>query len=251
MVIPLTHVALILRKKNKRKTMMNNIRNTMCRLSDLTQEQIDSLVEAMPYSNLFDFDDSTENLIGVSLTGRWGTWDYECNDPTIILYSNMMQLLKGKDMNKQTAQEQIAVMQIEMDKLKAIIDRPEVKTGRVMSVEDLEVGYEYFHASRNTVRYVFSGDMMDRGLIDVGNAFHDRETAEKYLEYLKLEQELRRAQAADGGVGKYKIVFDNSGVLMNSGTDFFHKICFKTDVARRAFRNTHTDEQIILLIRGV
>jgi hypothetical protein len=227
---------------------MNNIKNTMCRLSDLTKEQIDNLVDAMPDDGFTDF--TGDGFIGVNTNGHWGTFA-GMNNPTIILYSNMMQLLKGKDMNKQTAQEQIAVMQIEMDKLKAIIDRPEVKTGRVMSVEDLEVGYEYFHASRNTVRYVFSGDMMDRGLIDVGNAFHDRETAEKYLEYLKLEQELRRAQAADGGVGKYKIVFDNSGVLMNSGTDFFHKICFKTDVARIAFKKAHSNEQIILLIRGV
>jgi hypothetical protein len=252
MVIPLTHVALILREKNKRKTMMNDIKNTMCRLSDLTPVQIDSLVGAMPSSPFLSTLRRREGFSKIGFSGKdAGFWNGRVDFDTIVTYTEMMQLLKGKDMNKQTAQEQIAVMQIEMDKLKAIIDRPEVKTGRVMSVEDLEVGYEYFHASRNTVRYVFSGDMMDRGLIDVGNAFHDRETAEKYLEYLKLEQELRRAQAADGGVGKYKIVFDNSGVLMNSGTDFFHKICFKTDVARIAFKKAHTDEQLTLLIRGV
>jgi hypothetical protein len=132
MVIPLTHVALILREKNKRKTMMNNIKNTMCRLSDLTQEQIDSLQREMPFG-AFDFRDS-ERCIGISKAGCCGTWT-GAYFPTIVTYAEMMQLL-GKDMNKQTAQEQIAVMQIEMDKLKAIIDKPEVKTGRVMSVCD-------------------------------------------------------------------------------------------------------------------
>jgi hypothetical protein len=253
MVIPLTHVALILRKKNKRKTMMNNIRNTMCRLSDLTQEQKVSLVSEMPDSYFFNFN-SDEGFIGFWSDGRTGTWVGDAAQ-TIISYTEMMQLL-GKDMNKQTAQEQMAVMQIEMDKLKAIIDKPEVKTGRVMSVEDLEVGYEYFHASRNTVRYVFSGDMMDRGLIDVGNAFHDRETAKKHIEYLKLEQELRRAQIADGeatGYERYNVILNcKEGKLHSPKALVFHeKISFNTQEARDKFRNTHTDEQLTLLIRGV
>ena len=50
-----------------------NIKNTMCRLRDLTQEQIDSLVAEMPNSNLFDFV-SGEPYIGVRPTGAWGTW---------------------------------------------------------------------------------------------------------------------------------------------------------------------------------
>jgi hypothetical protein len=228
--------------------MMNNIKNTMCRLRDLTQEQIDSLVDAMPDSDFFDFI-GEESYIGVRPTGSWGTWEGS-NNPKIISYTEMMQLLKGKDMNKQTAQEQMAVMQIEMDKLKAIINKPEAKTGRVMLTGEL---------SHNDKYYIFTGvgdvsfshDKLDRKFIEAGIAFHDKESAARHLEYLKLEQELRRAQIADGGAGEYKIVFDSSGVLMNSGTDFFHKICFKTDAARRAFKKAHTDEQLTLLIRGV
>jgi hypothetical protein len=250
MVIPLTPEALILReKKNKRKTMMNNIRNTMCRLSDLTQEQIDSLVEAMPDDGLTVF--TGNGFIGVNVNGKWGIFG-GMYSPTIKTYVGMMQLLKGKDMNKQTAQEQMAVMQIEMDKLKAIIDKPEAKTGRVMSADDLKVGYDYFFPSRSVARYVFSGDTVDRGLIEVGLAFHDKETAEKYLEYLKLEQELRRAQIADGGAGIHSILLTRSGALRNEPSSCYHeKISFNTREARNTFRNTHTEDQLTLLIRGV
>jgi hypothetical protein len=123
-------------ENTKGTSVMNNIKNTMCRLSDLTQEQRDSLVKAMPDSDLCDFSTGAP-LIGVTRCGTWGTWE-GFERPTIVTYTEMMQLLGVKDMNKQTAQEQMAVMQVEMDKLKAIIDKqeakPEVKTGRVMSV---------------------------------------------------------------------------------------------------------------------
>jgi hypothetical protein len=249
MVIPLTHVVLILRKKNKRKTMMYNITNTMCRLSDLTREQANNLVAEMP-SGQFDFGDN-EPYIGVTASGNWGTWAGG-HKPTIILYSNMMQLLKGKDMNKQTAQEQMAVMQIEMDKLKAIIDKPEVKTGRVMSVEDLKVGVAYFFTARTICSNLFAGDEVDAERVEAGMAFHDEETAKRHLEYLKLEQELRRAQAADGGGGINSILLTKRGSLHNETSDVYHeKISFKTREARDAFRNTYTKEQLTLLIRGV
>jgi hypothetical protein len=232
---------------------MNNIKNTMCRLADLTQEQIDSLADNMPIDNLTSFN-KAEKFIGFNTNSYWGTF---CGGflPKIVTYTEMMQLLKGKDMNKQTAQEQMAVMQIEMDKLKAIIDKqeakPEVKTGRVLSLEDIGYGVSYWTITMDACSSTCYNDSYDKTRIEVGLAFHDEETAKKHIEYLKLEQELRRAQIADGGAGEYKIVFDSSGVLMNSGTDFFHKICFKTDAARRAFKKAHTDEQLTLLIRGV
>jgi hypothetical protein len=234
---------------------MNNIKNTMCRLADLTQEQIDSLVDNMPIDNLTSFN-KAEKFIGFNTNSYWGTF---CGGflPKIVTYTEMMNLI-GKDMNKQTAQEQMAVMQIEMDKLKAIIDKPEVKTGvktgRVMSADDLKRGVIYFIAFDSVGGIdssYFGDDGIDAVRIDAGMAFHDEETAERHLEYLKLEQALRRAQIADGGAGKYKIVFDSSGVLMNSSTDFFHKISFNTHSARKAFRTAHTDEQLTLLIRGV
>ena len=73
-----------------------DIKNTMCRLSDLTQEQIDSLVKAMPESDLCDFSTSSP-LIGVTKEGTWGTW-VGYDGPTIVTYDEMMQLLTGKSL---------------------------------------------------------------------------------------------------------------------------------------------------------
>jgi hypothetical protein len=74
-----------------------NITNTMCRLSYLTQEQIDSLVDAMPddgFSNIV----SSESFIGYSPSGNAGLWNEFNNSATkIISYKEMMQLL-GKTM---------------------------------------------------------------------------------------------------------------------------------------------------------
>ena len=228
--------------------MMNNIKNTMCRLSTLTQEQIDSLVIAMPKSPYFLFK-GDRNAIGF-YRGDAGTW-YTQGNFEIVTYTEMMQLL-GKDMNKQTAQEQIAVMQIEMDKLKAIIDKPEAKTGRVMRASDLQLN-TYFWSAWDMLKCVtFNGDSTDRSLIEAGLSFHDEETAKKYLEYLKLEQELRRAQLADGGGwGRYVLVMDGRDSICSIGSLYYEKISFSTQEARDKFRHTHTDEQLTLLIRGV
>jgi hypothetical protein len=256
MVIPLTPEALILReKKNKRKTktMINNIKNTMCRLADLTQEQIDSLQKEMPYGQ-FDFRHN-EPYIGVTKAGGWGTWE-GAHYPAIKTYAGMMQLLKGKDMNKQTAQEQMAVMQIEMDKLKAIIDKPEAKTGRVLCMDDLERNARYWYVWNSVKSSRMDYDGTDNSRIDAGNAFHDEQSAERHLEYLKLEQELRRAQIADGeatGDERYDVILNcKDGKLHSPKALVFHeKISFNTVEARDRFRSTHTDEQLTLLIRGV
>ena len=210
--------------------MMNNIRNTMCRLSDLTNEQIDSLVEEMPYDLFFDFNRG---------------------EPC-------MQLLTGKDMNKQTAQEQMTALQAEMDKLKAIIDTPEVKTGRVLNGEDLELKAEYWFVYAEVRRTIMDNDVFDKARIENGMAFHDRGTAEKYLEYLKLEQELRIAQAADGcvrlGGKRFTTILCDNDPLFNFNEvahSLYAKISFKTEDARDRFFAVHTREQLILLIRGV
>ncbi len=159
--------------------MMHNIRNTMCRLSDLTREQANSLVAAMQASVNFDFG-KYECVIGVTLYGTAGNWR-AANDPKIISYTEMMQLLKGKDMNKQTAQEQMAVMQIEMDKLKAIINKPEAKTGRVMKQADLERNTLYYTALRTLISPVCASDehTINSRRIVTGTVFHDKETADK------------------------------------------------------------------------
>jgi hypothetical protein len=234
--------------------MMNNIKNTMCMLSGLTQEQIDRLRKAMPDTRCSPFC-SFETHIAFHVLHA-GTWSHKSR-VEIVTYTEMMQLLKGKDMNKQTAQEQMAVMQIEMDKLKAIIDKqeakPDVKTGRVMRVSDLQLDTFFWSAWDKPRGITFRVDNTDKRLVEAGIAFHDKETAEKYIEYLKLEQELRRAQIADGGVGgEYCVLLTKRGSLHNESGDVYHeKISFNTREARDAFRAAHTNEQLTLLIRGV
>ena len=76
-----------------------DIINTMCRLSDLTQEQRDSLVEAMPASRAFEFLEE-ENFIGFNCNAVPGTWEHMGN-ADIVTYTEMMQLL-GKTMKEFT-----------------------------------------------------------------------------------------------------------------------------------------------------
>ncbi len=76
-----------------------NIKNTMCRLSELTSEQIDILRNAMPKGQ-YDFF-TTENVIGVTPKGKWGTWDVRGLERNIVTYTEMMQLL-GKTMKEFT-----------------------------------------------------------------------------------------------------------------------------------------------------
>jgi hypothetical protein len=154
--------------------------------------------------------------------------------------------------NKQTAQEQMKVLQGEMDKLKAIIATPEVKTGRVMSGDDLRLASTYWcvHGPVSPSKYMQDG--IDSGRIDAGLAFHDQQSAQRHLEYLKLEQELRRAQIADGGVGMNSILLRRNNSIHNELSSAYHeKISFNTKDARDNFRSTHTDAQLTLLIKGV
>jgi hypothetical protein len=71
-----------------------NIKNTMCKISDLTTEQKVSLVAEMPDDGFTDFR-AGEYYIGVTKAGHWGTWA-KGHHPTIKTYSEMMQLLTGK-----------------------------------------------------------------------------------------------------------------------------------------------------------
>jgi hypothetical protein len=72
-----------------------NIKNAMCKLSELTSEQIYILRNAMPTGQYTFF--TTENVIGVTPKGKWGTWDVRGLERNIVTYTEMMQLL-GKTM---------------------------------------------------------------------------------------------------------------------------------------------------------
>jgi hypothetical protein len=158
--------------------------------------------------------------------------------------------------NKQTAQEQMKVLQGEMDKLKAIIATPEVKTGRVMSGDDLRLGSTYWCTHGPIAPSSYMQDSIDSRRIDAGLAFHDEQSAQRHLEYLKLEQKLRRAQIAGGGVRmtgrRYTISLYNDSEVFNEVINSeYGKISFITKDARDNFRSTHTDAQLTLLIKGV
>jgi hypothetical protein len=70
---------------------MREITNTVCRLRDLTQEQIATLTISMPSSEYWDWLLS-ETMIGFDIDGDSGTWYF---DPKfkIVTYTEMMGLL--------------------------------------------------------------------------------------------------------------------------------------------------------------
>jgi hypothetical protein len=74
-----------------------NITNKYCLLSELTQVQIDKLVELMPDMGYFDFD-SSDNYIGFSRNGNAGTWQGGRNDE--VTYKEMLSLLGAKEEEK-------------------------------------------------------------------------------------------------------------------------------------------------------
>ena len=73
-----------------------DIKNTMCRISELLPSEVNSICCAMPNGSDFDFH-GDELFIGFSKYGFPGTWIGGLN-PTIISYDEMMQLLTGKSM---------------------------------------------------------------------------------------------------------------------------------------------------------
>jgi hypothetical protein len=72
-----------------------NIKNTMCRLSELTPVQKHNLIAAMPNSDYWQWA-SDECFIGFDESGASGTWE-SVGHEDIVTYTEMMQLL-GKTM---------------------------------------------------------------------------------------------------------------------------------------------------------
>jgi hypothetical protein len=67
-----------------------NIKNKYCLLSELNQDQIEKLMELMPQSEYFDFQEQ-EFYVGFSPEGNAGTWDTA--DEGVITYKEMLSLL--------------------------------------------------------------------------------------------------------------------------------------------------------------
>jgi hypothetical protein len=81
----------------------------------------------------------------------------------------------------------------ELSELQKIIDAPEPKTGRVMSVDDLLLGVECFATSLNgqALSIWFNSGEVHKVAISMGLLFHDKASCEQYIVQLKREQELR------------------------------------------------------------
>jgi len=139
--------------------------------------------------------------------------------------------------------------------LQEIIDAPEPKTGRVMSVDDLgKVFYQVCTSGVISTKHINATDDLPLR-VSLGQAFHDRASCEKYIEYLKLEQELRVAQISDGFIkwntGSSCISICNDEIILVNTLYYFQKIAFRGIAARNKFANEHTEEQLKLLIVGV
>jgi hypothetical protein len=240
---------------------MNNITNTMCRLSDLSTTQVSLLRKLLPGSMCFDFH-HFEPFIGFSTTGTAGTWK-GTDSTTVVTYATMMELLQGKPMNtKEQAQSQYLVVQAEMERLKAIIDTPEPVVpklvGRVLHHSDLSIDQRYYLCVASGVSVIcsYSRSKIDNSRILSGLAFYDEDTATKYVEYLKLEHELRMAQALEAtprypdGLTHYLYLRNPDELNTNSGY-IHHKVHFNTSQALQQFQRKYTRQQLILLIRGV
>lgn len=81
-----------------------------------------------------------------------------------------------------------------VDELQVIIDAPEPKTGRVMSVDDLTDGmtlWKYTAVRGADVLVFYFGCKESIALIQIGILFYDANTCEKYIEQLKSEQKMR------------------------------------------------------------
>jgi hypothetical protein len=76
-----------------------NIKNKYCRLSDLTLEQVDKLVDLMPETPFFDFQED-EFYIGFNNNCNSGTWQSGEEYAETITYKEMLSLL-GVDVTEE------------------------------------------------------------------------------------------------------------------------------------------------------
>ena len=193
---------------------MKKITKTVCMLDEISIVEFTQLKELMGQSDDYTISDG-ENCIGFGVISKPGCWwcESEDNNWTILTYTEMVNLLspqpiKLSEMALAESQLLCAKSQAgdihqliidnhaEQTRLQAIIDKPEVKTGRVLFVDDLVKGDKYFIFTGNFVdSYSFDADDIDERIINAGMAFHDRESCEQYRRELITAQSLRRQVA--------------------------------------------------------
>jgi len=253
------------------------ITSTVCKIKYLDQDQktrLQTLMEGVVKKEEHRFFDHFpfESFIGFDDRGYTGTWK-GIETYRVISYVDMValiektqsiqpvsvdkettkELMKELQARRNTHLDDISKLEVDIKAYQAVLDAPEPKIGRVMSVYDLYVGIKCFSPSCTGAvsRVKCDGDSWDCAAIKMGYLFYDKDSCDQYMEYLILEQELRSAQIADGGKGIYAIVI-NSSAKIDVRVDYWaNRVCFKTKEGRDNFFNTHRTSQLELLVRGV
>lgn len=159
-----------------------------------------------------------------------------------------------------------AELQKKVDELKAQIDamedgKPVKRTGRVMSVDELEDRQGVIGVSMGGDAFAFKYDnTASDGIIKQGNAFHDRESAEREVKRRDIMQRVRVAASESGECDwgdvtthRYSIVFDHDPkvrdlvVMTSTYYQAIGSIYFATREAAQAFIDSLTDEEIEIL----
>ena len=126
-----------------------NITNKYCLLSELTQAEIDKLVESMPNSPFFDLD-STDNIIGFRCDGIAGTFTRESSD-VLITYKEMLVLLGANEEEKGTTEAIVDMIrsrsEFGLNKYGVSMDRTDLTTEQWIqhAIEEMLDGAQYLY----------------------------------------------------------------------------------------------------------
>lgn len=162
-------------------------------------------------------------------------------------------------MNKQEAVKQLEALQAEVEKLKAIIekpDEPEVFHGRYLR-EGLGISHWWLVGNGE---YRCDRDPSDESS-KFGLCFASEEVIKQHREHLRLMQEARVAMAKSWGnekvdwtneyQEKHVITIFAGKPTTEEHTFRYHPIYFKTIEDMNQFFNRHSEEQLKLMIMGV
>lgn len=162
-------------------------------------------------------------------------------------------------MNKQEAVKQLEALQAEVEKLKAIIERPDephVFQGRYLR-EGLGIGHWWLNP---IACHIYDRTSSDNSS-EFGLCFATEEDVRQHKEHLRLMQEARVAMAkswgdvkvdwTNGAQYKYAVVLREGKPVAEHYNTFYSPIHFRTVEDRKKFFNRYSEEQLKLMIMGV
>ena len=162
-------------------------------------------------------------------------------------------------MNKQEAVKQLEALQAEVEKLKAIIEKPDephVFQGRYLR-EGLGISHWWLNTNGEHTYIKQTSDKTS----ELGLCFATVEDVKQYREHLRLMQEARVAMAKSWGdvkvdwandyQKKYIIKMFAGKVTKETYTQTYYPIHFRTAEDREQFFSRHSDDELKLMIMGV